>query len=79
MCKRKRVNATTLFEVFLSEVWVGVYRDSQKFYCIRYAGLVCMYIHTYILTVCLARYLSGMNFMLLKFQEAHSNRFSVVE
>ena len=25
MCKRKRVNATTLFEVFLSEVWVGVY------------------------------------------------------
>ena len=78
MCKRKRVNATALFEVFLSEVWVGVYRDSQKFYCIRYAGLVvCMY--KYILTVCLARYLSGMNFRLLKFQEAHSNRFSVVE
>ena len=29
------------------------YRDSQKFYCIRYAGLVCMYnkyIHTYCLS-----------------------------
>ena len=36
-------------------------------------------ISTYILIVCLARYLSGMNFMLLKFREAHSNRFSVVE
>ena len=34
-------------------------------------GMQAWYACTYILTVCLARYLSGINLVLLKFQEAH--------